>query len=132
MMPWDELFGYASAPAAAEPLNMRVLRKQGRPLLLVPGEARLAVRCLDLYPAQTSRARMAKAALRHLWRLGIFVKAESYPLLLPRTDPFQNYFGSIVSPGSSLPQFGILAGNPAGGTQRFIILLFDSKAEPRS
>src|SRR5438477_10562294 len=100
MMPWDELFGSASAPTAAEPLKMRVLRKQGRPLLLVPGEARVAARCLDLYPAQTSRARMAKAALRHLWRLGIFVKAERYPLLLPRTDPFQTYSASIVVPGT--------------------------------
>src|SRR5438067_344567 len=100
MMPWDELFGSASAPAAAEPLKMRVLRKQSRPLLLVPGEARLAARCLDLYPAQTSRARMAKGILCRLWRLGIFVKAERYSLLLPRNDPFRNYLGSVVSPGT--------------------------------
>src|SRR5215472_8598420 len=122
MTPWDELFGSASPSGVTDQLDMRVVRRHRRPLLLVPNKPRVAAQCLSLYPAQRRVARLAKAFLRNLWRLGIFgFTAERTSLLLPRTDRFRDYLSSTITPVVQPPQFGILAGNPAGGTQRFII-----------
>jgi hypothetical protein len=132
MMSWNELFALANASGAMSEVEMRVLKKHGRPLLLVPKMQQLAARCLDLYPAQTSRARLAKAALRNLWRLGMLIKTEPAKLLISDADPFKNYLGTVAGSGGKVPSFGILAGNPAGGTQRFIILLFDDEGTPRA
>jgi hypothetical protein len=132
MMPWDELFGSERASGPAGQIEMRTLKKHGRPLLLVPTAARIAARCLDLYPAQTSRARLAKAVLRNLWRLGILVKAERTSLLISDSNPFKNYLSSVVKAAAKVPRFGILAGNPAGAGQRFVVVLFDDDDTPRS
>jgi hypothetical protein len=133
---WDELFASgnasgASARPAAEPVELRVLRKHGRPLLLLPSRPRLAIQCLDLYPAQTGQARFARTVLRFLWRCGVFVKTERVQVGASGNDPFTQFLTSTAgSDKGRLPEFGVLAGNPAGGTQRFIILLFDPGGEP--
>src|ERR1051325_7159045 len=41
-------------------LHMRLVRKHGRPLLLLPCQRRAAAACLGLYPAPTLRARIGR------------------------------------------------------------------------
>jgi len=128
---WDELFPSAETTEACERLEMRLLRKHGRPLLLAPNEPKMAIECLELYPAQTNRARFAKGLLRWLWRTGLFVKTEPVQLSISRSAPFVRFLSSSANMQTGgVPPPGILTGNPAGGTQRFIILLFDAIDQP--
>ena len=129
MNDWDRLF--ASDDRSGPALPMRVLRKQGRPLLLVPRNRRAAVRCLDLYPAQTTKARIAKRMLRRFWSAGVFAKTEPTSLPFDPASGFAKYIFSIAgaTPGEAA-RFGILAGNPARGTQRFMVLVFDGASRP--
>ena len=66
---WKSLFaGVAAGAAKACRLEVLVFHRAGEPLLVLPrGDPRLAS-ALDLYPAQTLRARLAKAAWRQMIR----------------------------------------------------------------
>jgi hypothetical protein len=132
MSVWNDLFAAASPSTAVGRVQMRELRKQGRPLLLLPRSARPAAQCLDLYPAQSGRARLARAVLRGLIRVGVVPGSNPVGLNIPATDPFIRFLHSTAGTKKQLPDFGILAGNPAGGTQRFIVLLFDDKGNPQT
>src|ERR1043165_1593238 len=65
---WDGLFGAKPGPSDGVRVEMRLLKKHGRPLLLLPCHPRAAVATLSLYPAQTPRARAARALLSGLLR----------------------------------------------------------------
>ncbi len=126
---WNQLFG--SDVAQSEKRSMRLLEKGGRPFLLLPRNGDLAARCLDLYPAQTSKARLAKFVLKRLLQLGLPTGAQAAALNFSRKSDFIAFLRSIVKfEGEQIPNFGILAGNPASDTQRFILLLFDQKGMP--
>jgi len=126
---WNLVFASDAAPT--EKRSMRLLKKGGRPFLLLPRNGNLAARCLDLYPAQTSKARLAKFVLKSLLRLGLPAGAQAAPLNLSGKSDFIAFLRSIVKfEGEQIPNFGILAGNPASDSQRFIILLFDRKGIP--
>src|SRR6266853_4311686 len=45
-------------------VSLRLLRRAGRPFLLLPREPREAIAMLALYAPQTARAQVARAALR--------------------------------------------------------------------
>ena len=127
---WDELFASGGGENHQQ-AEMRLLRKHGRPLLLIPAKPRLAIQCLALYPAQTSQARLAKGILRRLWQFGLFIKTEPVQLKISENVPLVRFLSSIGPDTSGqLPAFGILAGNPVGGTQRFVILLFNAQNQP--
>src|SRR5260221_4340930 len=49
-------------------VTLRLLRRAGRPFLLLPRESREAVSALALYAPQTARAQLARAVLRWLIR----------------------------------------------------------------
>ncbi|MGA2865996.1 MAG: hypothetical protein ABSF95_16100 [Verrucomicrobiota bacterium] len=126
---WNELFGAGGGPGAA--VHLRLLRKQGQPFLALPAGGRAAAAALGLYPAQTGRARAARAVLRWLLLAGAAVGTESISLRVSPGDPFAEFLCSLAGAGrGAVPGFGILAGNPASPGQRFIVLVFDAHQRP--
>lgn len=128
-LPWDSLF---VAPGAPENSLLRcgtVVRKQGRPLLFLPKPSGAAAATLSLYPAQTAKARFARGLLRVVLRLGLPFGTEPVRLPFSPTDPFVAFLrqcGGI----SAIPEFGILAGNPATLGTRFVLLVFGQSELP--
>jgi hypothetical protein len=128
---WEELFGASAAGPYDEKLECRLLRKGGRPFLLLPRSRWLAPAVLDLYPAQTAKARIAKLFLFQALRFGLFPGTEPVSIHLRRDDPFLQFLGSVSGRGGgAIPYFGILAGNPAADTQRFLVMVFSSQPSP--
>jgi len=110
---------------------MRLLRKAGRPFLLFPRQPRAAAATLDLYPAQTPRARAARIALHWVLRASLPLGTEPTSLSLSPTDPFVQFLASFAGePTPETPTFGILAGNPMTEGQRFLLLVFDAAFHP--
>ena len=112
--------------AGARPVEWRVIKKRGEALLLLPASDCAASRTLDLYPAQTGKARLLREGLRLALRCG-------FPL------PLERYAGSVAGPfqqlatrlnGGDFPEMGVLLGNPAAPGRRFIFVLFDARGEP--
>ena len=130
--PWQQLFGTDAAQRRqAVAVRMRILRKRGRPFLLLPTERKPAAACLELYPAQTLRGRMARGFVRVLLRAGLPAGTEPILLEVVTSDPFIAFLNSVCAEKSArLPTFGILAGNPATEGQRFLIMLFGQKPGP--
>ena len=63
---WEDLFGARADQAGEERVQMQVVNKHKRPFLLLPCQPHAAAVSLSLYPAQTRRARLARALLRCL------------------------------------------------------------------
>ena len=126
---WQRLFG--EVPESGLAVRMRSLKKGSRPFLLLPQDGGLASQCLALYPAQTRKARIAKALVRVLLKASLPLGMEPVNLTLSPTSDFVRFLGSNASgaPGT-IPQFGVLAGNPANDSQRFLIILFGSQQKP--
>ena len=127
---WHSLLG-ANNPTAV-PVAKRQLKKHGRPFLLLPAQKAAAATTLGLYPAQTPIARAARSLLRIFARRGLLVGADRVSLSITTDDPFLKFLASQAGSPERIPQFGVLAGNPAHNTQRFIILLFDQEQHPVS
>ncbi len=128
---WEELFATAQAKPGEIRLEMRALRKHGRPFLLLPLQPRAAAAALQLYPAQTSRARLARNLMRTALGLSMPVGTESVSFTASSDDPFVRFLVSINGKkNGALPPFAILAGNPASDGQRFLILVFDAAQKP--
>jgi hypothetical protein len=125
---WNVLF---AAGEASEERPMRLVRKSGLPFLLLPCKGKLAARCLDLYPAQTNKAKLAKGLFKNSLRLGLPTRAEVVTLKLNAKSEFATFLRSVSNfHRDQIPDFGILAGNPAADTQRFVILLLDQHGAP--
>jgi hypothetical protein len=127
---WNTLF--SSGEGNRTNLELRQLRKGGRPFLLLPIQSTAAATTLELYPAQTASARTLKSLLRFLIRIGLSIGTERVSLPLSPQNGFVKFLTAQCSSPGQLPQFGVLAGNPAHDTQRFIILLFDRNQHPVS
>ena len=136
--PWQQFFTPPADGSATASVPMRLLRRNGNPFLLLPPDARLAVRSLALYAAQTQAARSAKALLRFGLRLGFSAVLEKTALNIAPGDAFANYLVQVVGQASrpalrerlALGPFATLAGNPNTAAQRCIFLLFDSRRQP--
>ncbi len=128
---WQDLFGHGEGGSQAVHVDMRMIRRHGRPFLLLPRQPRAAVAVVDLYPAQTLRARVARKLLRWLLHAPVAVGTERIALRLSAEDAFVKLLASLAGiPTSEVPTFGILAGNPASDGQRFLILVFDTNQKP--
>lgn len=128
---WDELFGPEKPGENTVPVVLRLLRKRGKPFLLLPARARAAAASLDLYPAQTPRARLAKTGLRSLLRAGCPLGTERLTLALAAQSSFTRFVSARSGPEpTGVPCFGVLAGNPAMESQRFLVLVFDASQRP--
>src|SRR6266481_2509998 len=125
---WQNLLG--SDDRAGIPVTMRQLKKRGRPLLLLPSNRRAAAITLGLYPSQTPLARAAKSLLRFIIRVGFPYHSDRASLSISAENEFIKFLASQAGSPGCIPQFGVLAGNPAHDTQRFIILLFDRNQCP--
>ncbi len=116
---------------AAQKTPMRLVRKNGRPFLLLPQNARLAAATLALYPAQSLRARIARQGLRIALAAGLSARTERLSLPVSSASLFVRFLTiSSGGPDTSIPTFGVLAGNPAAPGQRFIFLLFNGNGIP--
>jgi len=108
---------------------MRVLKRRGEPLLLLPGTRRLAAWAMDLYPAQTPPARLARWLARLAFKLGAPFAAEKTLLTVAPEEAFPRFLRRQVT-NTSFPSFAILAGNPHETGRRFVILVFGSDNRP--
>ena len=127
---WEALF---PEPAAGQGVRvqMRLVRRRGRPFLLLPREPGAAATTMDLYPAQTSRARAARILLRCLLRVSLPLGTEKVSFVVWPADPFVEFLSSLVGElGEGLPVIGILAGNPMSEGQRLLVLAFDARQQP--
>src|ERR1051325_3100538 len=122
---WNTLFSSGGIR-----IEFRQLRKGGRPFLLLPRRSAAAETTLELYPAQTSRARVAKSLLRMVIKAGLSLGTERTALSVSSEDDFLEFLAVQAGTSHKIPDFGVLAGNPAHDTQRFIIALFGEDQNP--
>jgi len=128
---WADLFAPPEGQGQAKRVEVLLLRKGGRPLLLLPRQPRLAAATMDLYPAQTPRARAARAILRWLLRASLPFGTEKAALAITPADPLLRFLQSLAGEAApALPALGILAGNPMSDGQRFLLLVFDTAQKP--
>jgi hypothetical protein len=128
---WEALFTEPAEPGQAVRVEMRLLRRRGQPFLLLPREPGPAATTMDLYPAQTSRARAARTLLRCLLRVSLPLGTEKVSLVASPADPFVKFLSSLAGePTEGLPILGILAGNPRSEGQRLLVLAFDARQRP--
>jgi hypothetical protein len=125
---WQGLFAESSSQAKAQQVELRLVRKRGRPLLLLPGQKSAAVTALSLYPAQSRKAQAAKTVLRWSLKSGLPFAGEKVSLPISPDDAFARVLASVAGVGEGrVPLFAILAGNPASEGQRFLVLVFDER-----
>jgi hypothetical protein len=129
--PWNALFAHTEAEGEKTVRELRVICKSGQPLLALPGSTRAALACLSLYPAQTIRARLAKRLVEFLIQSRLRPGMQRTRLELSRRAPFTKFLSEVAGEaGGTLPEFGILAGNPRSPGQRFIILICARNSQP--
>jgi hypothetical protein len=116
----------------SQEISLRLVRKHGRPFLLLPPGSKEAVATLALYPAQTFPARVARQGLRTVLGAGLSLGTERISVPLAPQSPFVRFLGQFRSEGTAdVPSFGVLAGNPSAPGQRFIFLVFAADGTPR-
>jgi hypothetical protein len=128
---WEDLFAAPEGREQAVRIKMRLVKKAGRPFLLLPVQPRPAAAIMNLYPAQSGRARIARALLRCLLRASLPLGTETISLAIAPGDAFVKFLWSLAGEqGQGAPVLGILAGNPASDGQRFLLLVFDASQRP--
>ena len=120
--PWEQLFPPESSGVE---FQLRLARKHGDALLLLPAETRLARRALALFPAQTAKARLARALLALAPSLG----TESVSLRINAQSDFAGFISKTLGT-KSLPRFAMLLGNPRAPGRRFVLMLFNEAGSP--
>src|SRR5215468_8206922 len=93
--PWQQLFGTETMRRQAVAIRMRILRKRGQPFLLLPKDRKAAASCMELYPAQTLRGRMARGFVRVLLRTGFAAGSKPTLLEVVKADPFVGFLNSL-------------------------------------
>jgi hypothetical protein len=125
---WQELFATADM---GETVSHHVISRGGKPFLFLPAANSAASRALDIYAAQTPKARLAKVILRGCLAVGLRPGLIKSSIVVGETDPFAAFLraSSGVEPGERF-SFAVLAGNPRAPGRRHVFLLFDSAARP--
>jgi hypothetical protein len=106
-----------------------VLSRHGEEFLFLPNNRSAALHALQLYPAQTTKARGARALIQALIRLGLLTPLSKRSLPLATKSPFAAFLQSLART-STLPDFAVLVGNPHAPGTRFIFLLFHDDHTP--
>jgi Phosphotransferase enzyme family len=128
-IPWSKLFQTEGRPDCH--LQFLTIKRAGQTFLLLPHSPLLAARALSLYPAQTSKARLAKKALFTALRVGIPLPLETATVDFSTTDPFASFLKELANNKTGkFPSLAILAGNPNAEGRRFILLLFNESGQP--
>ncbi len=112
-------------------MSFHVVSRGGKPFLFLPSDNRAATTALEIYPAQSMKARLAKAALGVMLRLGLRFGLGKISLAISNTDPFAAFLRAAarVEPGEPF-SFAVLTGNPSAPGRRHVFLLFNSASEP--
>jgi hypothetical protein len=97
--------------------------------LFLPNSRSVALHALQLYPAQSTKARGARAFVQALIRLGLLTFLSKRSLSLATKSPFAAFLQSFTRT-STLPDFAVLVGNPHAPGTRFIFLIFDKAGLP--
>ena len=128
---WPALFAPCPPGTPHVTLKFRVVRRGGHPLLFLPAAGRAAATALDLYPAQSPKARAAKALLRLALRWGCGPLLATTSQMIPLADPYLGLLTRAAqgSPPAG-PPFAVLAGNPHAPGRRFVFLLCGADASP--
>ena len=122
MSDWRALFS-ASTGDDDQRMSLRVLRRHGHDLLLLPEPALLAAEALTLYAAQTSLARLEKSILRTALAVGLPMPLAQTEIEIAQTDPLLAWLRELTNETT----FAILAGNPLARGRRFIVLAFQAE-----
>lgn len=127
---WQGFFKPATTHSERQ-FKKRLLLRGGRTFLLLPAAPALAARALDLYPAQTGPARLAKFLFRIAVRLGVPIGSRPFALRVDSGCQFSAYLSRLGgAPSGGNWDWAMLAGNPHTLGQRCIFLLFDHLGEP--
>ena len=114
---WQLLFAPEATTQPATAVAMKLLTKRGQPLLLLPSDPQLAIRGLELYPAQTSRSRLARSLAGWILQARLPVGVKSVRVNLTPDDPFVRWLSSwacVASGGSGPPAIESRCGEPLG------------------
>lgn len=127
--PWEPLFPPPAEGVACARLSLRLLRRRGLPFLLLPLSGNAARLALNLYPAQTAKARLARGALRVLSGFGLAPGAEHCELRLAPDAPLVRFLCPPATTPAQL-SLAVLPGNPSAPGRRFVLLVFDARGRP--
>jgi hypothetical protein len=127
--PWELLFPPPKIAGRAVTLKLRLLRKHGEPLLLLPTHRPAAAAALSLYPAQSWKAKIARSGLALMQKAGALPGSSSVELQLALDSPFAQFLCPNGMRAEEL-SFAMLLGNPHPAGQRFVLLVFDRAGKP--
>jgi hypothetical protein len=126
---FEGLFLEPGKPAL--PVAMRLSRRNSHPFVLLPIMPSQAAQTLDLYPAQTGRAKVAKALLRASLLAGLKFGTEDHTVSVSIDGALMRFLCKLTrARGNCRPTFGALLGNPRAAGQRFVLLVFDLDGNP--
>lgn len=111
-----------------ETRQFRLVQRAAEPFLLLPLKPQAAGRGLDLYPAQTRKARVLRAALRSLLRWGLSPGTQPVDLEIAVDAPVVRFVGAGKAWADL--QLAMLLGNPRAPGRRFVLLIMDAQGEP--
>lgn len=133
---WKSLFESAtpSSPRVRR-VEMAVFKKAGHPLLILTRDLPHVQAALDLYPAQTLRARVAKWIWSQAISRRLPLWADRDALSVDPRSPFIEFLkrvsgGTTSNVETEFLSFAILAGNPWAPGRRFQILVFSPESKP--
>ncbi|MEO8350354.1 MAG: hypothetical protein ABI680_01405 [Chthoniobacteraceae bacterium] len=118
----------AGAPVT-EKRPLRLFRRAGEPLLLLPLDPFLARQGLSLYPAQSTKARLARALAELCLRFARWPVGGSVNVEVSASAPLPAFLAKLH--GGTLPPLAALLGNPRAPGRRIVFLTFDNAGCPR-
>jgi len=127
--PWLKFFPATAGAENVSKLRFRLVRKHGHPLLLLPQRRSCVASSLSLFPAQTGRAKLARAAISWSARIGLPLLTSPVELQLDLQSPEVKFLRETTG-AQQLPAFAMHFGNPNAAGQRFILLGFDELGRP--
>lgn len=128
-MPWSELLYPALPGQAAIELSGWLVTRRGEPLLWLPNRTELARVVLSLYPAQTFRARCARALLARTVGRFRLPGLRRWELRFRADAPFVQVLRASADPHRIRP-FGLYCGNPNAAGRRLLFLCFSPDGRP--
>lgn len=125
---WQDLFRGTANSSASGSISWRIIRKRGNPMMALPSPCAAAVRSLDLYAPQSSKARFATRLLRWALRLRLPLRLDRAELPVVST-PFTRFLQEKAGT-QTFPPVAVFCGNPHTAGRRFIVLVFDERNQP--
>lgn len=127
--PWDALFPPPNRAGRTLTRKLRLMRKHGQPLLLLPTQRPAADIALSLYPAQSWKAKIARAGLGLMQKAGLLPGTSPVNVQLDLDSPFTRFLCPSGQRAEEL-SFAMLLGNPYTAGRRFVLLVFDGNGKP--